>query len=264
MAGTILEVPWQGEDPEAGDLLAQRRGKLVWVIDAVERIAERADGCRLRLTVHTIRRPARCVVHSHNRIAHQRSPGDPPDVRQGRPGGRTAVVSSEWRDPDDISPTASRTPRQVRGWHTFCPLERMRSAGSRITSEHIAAANVLRAATDAASYGFTTLRDLNELATGLPGPSTGPSEAAKKQAVACGVVQRALAPFDLATVAMLNAILIENTTINAWCAARTVETGRRYDPAQYIGSLMQCLDILVKHFGQLVDQQDDEQERKRA
>ena len=261
MAGReVIDVPWKGPDPLVTELLAQPgRSKYVWVIDEIRRYPPRPDGCRLRLVVHTIKRPRRCMVHSHAKIANQNNPGDPPTVRQGRSGGRTAVSASEWRDPDDVSPTASHTPRQVKGWHTFCPLERMRmAAGSRVTSEHVAAANVLRAAVDAASIGFTSVRDLAELATGLPGPRSGPSEAAKKQALACGVVQRALAPFGLATISMLNAVLIENTTITSWCAAMTETTGRRHDPSQYVGSLLTCLDVLTKHFATQIDKQDEE------
>lgn len=234
----------------------QKRGRMVWAIEAVQRIAETESGCRLRLTVRATRRRAGVVVHSLKRIAHQHSPGDPPDVRQGRPGGPTAVSVGEWVDPDDTG--ATYRARQIKGWRRSCPLERMMAKDPRsgITTEQIAAANILRQAVDGATIGFTSPRDLGELASGLPGPRGGPSEADKRQAEACGIVLRALKPFDLGHLALLNAVLIDNYTVHAWCQMR----GQPNRTAFFAGVLVTLLDILVKHFGAQVEHREDERE----
>lgn len=260
MAVTTLKVPWEGEDPRVGDFIAkqQRSGKSVWAIDGVQRIAPEPDGARLLLTTHDVKRPTTgSTVHPYRRMSHRISVGDPPDVRQGRAGGRTAVVAGAWVDPDDVRPNASYKPREVRNWQVACSLQRMaRVQGSQITAEHIAAADILREAVDGANYGYTSPRDLGEIMTGLPGPRSGPSEAAKRQVDACQVVIRALRPFPRDQIAFLNAILIENMMVSAWCDyLDTVFPDIRHERKVYVGMLLNILGILALHFRDAIDEE---------
>ena len=83
---------------------------------------------------------------------------------------QTAVMHAEWRDPDDVKPTAARTAKQVNGWRTFCPLRR-----AFHNPEHIMAADKLREVFDVARLGYSVTRTL--ISTDRTSqPSTGPSK----------------------------------------------------------------------------------------
>jgi hypothetical protein len=85
--------------------------------------------------------------------------GLPPEAQRAN----RRVMPGTWRDPDDVSPSAARTARMVKGWLSYCPLRRMQQrfgVVSGITAEHIAAADHLRRLYDAATLGFTGIKDM--------------------------------------------------------------------------------------------------------
>lgn len=261
MATTVLKVAWDGENPRVGECIAKKqgRGKSVWVIDRVERIPTEEDGARLLITTHDSKMPFKAKVHPYGRMSQRISVGDPPGVRQDREVGRTAVTAGTWRDPADVTPNAAYKPREVKHWKVACSLTRMaRKPGAHITREHIIAADLLREAFDGASVGYTTPRDLGEIMTGLPGPRSGPSEAAKKQVDACKMVIAALRPYSRPQIALLDAILIDNRMVQSWCEyLDIVDPGVWHDPKYYTGMLIACLDILVHHFEDQIERDPD-------
>ena len=152
-------------------------------------------------------------------------------------------MRSEWRDPDDITPTARRTARVIQGWRSFCPLRRMAGhPASGITAEHIMGADKLRELVDVAAIGYSGDRPLVYVQT-YPQPRMGLSASLVRQVQAARAVQRAVRPYTEAQLAMIEAIILRNTTLRAWTMTRTgahpnVEKGR----------LLAILDLLAQHF----------------
>jgi hypothetical protein len=178
-------------------------------------------------------------------------PLGPPLVRQqASQGGPTAVMRSQWRDPDDLRPNAQHRPREIDGYRTYCPLRRMsRSPGSQITPRHIAAADLLRSAVDMAVIGSQGGYGLLGLG-GLYGPLAGPSVGALRQSAAQREACRALTRLAPSQRALLTAIVLFNHSLQAWCAETT---GR--NPQVEMGRLLGVLDVLADHYAGELDQQ---------
>jgi hypothetical protein len=147
------------------------------------------------------------------------------DVRKRKSGGPTAVHRSSWRDPDDTSPTAAKTARQVTGYRTFCPLRRIaQGRSSSITDAHIHAADMLRKSADAAGIGFSAER-----------------EAARD-------FKRAVRPFGPDQLQMIQGILLRNWAVERWCHMENARTGRKIDPRVEMGKLLAILEILAAYY----------------
>ena len=160
-------------------------------------------------------------------------------------------MRASWRDPDDLTPGARRTPKEITGFRTFCPLRRMSGhPNSGITAQHIMAADLLRERVDLASKGFTADRPLIYVAQ-QPLPRFGMSRAAVAQMRAYRSVRRAIALFTNDQLFIVEAVLLRNMTLRAMCQG--------FDPPASQPAakrhLLVILDALVDHFEQ--DVQDD-------
>jgi hypothetical protein len=178
-------------------------------------------------------------------------PEEPPMVRKHL-GGLTGTMETAWRDPDDTVPNASRRPREVRGWRTYCPLRRLRARhGSEVTVEHVMAADHLRENWDIARCGFSNPRDILSPVNGLvpPQPKLGPTVTAVKQVTAANVVNRAMAAFPVARDRrMIHTVILCNATVSNWCRQEGARARRLLESHREIGRLIGVLDVLAEHF----------------
>jgi hypothetical protein len=171
------------------------------------------------------------------------------DVRKRKNGGPTAVHRSSWRDPDDTSPTAAKTARQVTGYRTFCPLRRIaQGRSSSITDAHIHAAEMLRKAADAAGIGFSAERDGMPVTSIVYGPKLGPGKAAQASEKAARDFKRAVRPFGPDQLQMIQGILLRNWAVERWCHMENDRTGRKIDPRVEMGKLLAILEILAAYY----------------
>ena len=181
--------------------------------------------------------------------------GDPPKVRRSqREGGPSAVVETDWADPDDDRPN-QRQARRVKGWRTFDPLRRMHAAyGSHVTAEQIVAADLLRQAFDLASMGLSQmpiwLSEGVNLITHRQ-PSFGPPASALAQTHACRVFDRAMKGFVLPDEQrMIGAIILSNIDMPMWCRMKQERLDLDVMPNAGIevGRLLAILERLTEHF----------------
>ena len=154
-----------------------------------------------------------------------------------------------WRDPDDVTPGARRTPREITGWRSFDPLRRM--AGhphSGITAEHIMAADHFREQVDLATLGYSGVRPMIFVAQAhLPRAGMGP--AALAQTRAQRVMRRVMRLFSPPQLLMIEQVVLRNMTLRAW-------THRHDPPANPVTEkrkLLVILDRLVEHFAAEVE-----------
>ena len=243
-------VPWDGADPKVGDYLAGRIKCDAWLIAGVSPVRRHdASGARLTLDMRrvTIRDvPRGAVVHPRSRIAVV-DPLGPAPVRIHAAQGATAVMKTHWRDPDDVRPNASRRPREVTGYRTFCPLRRMaRLAGSQVSEAHIAAADAFRLMVDIATIGLTGERSDVHAAFG---PSAGPSINAVLQANAASEAAQLLRRFAPQQHGMLEMIVLRNRSLQAWCTDRAKATACPVSPDVEMGRLLSILDVLADQYG---------------
>lgn len=181
--------------------------------------------------------------------------GDPPRVRrQQKEGGPTAVVETDWADPDDDRPN-QRMARRVRGWRTFCPLRKLHGTyRSYVTAEHIVAADLLRGAFDLASMGLSQmpiwLSEGVNLITHRQ-PSFGPPASAMAQTHACRVFDRAMRDFILPEQQrMIGAIILSNIDMPTWCKMKAERLDLDVVPNAQVetGRLLAILERLAEHF----------------
>ena len=153
-------------------------------------------------------------------------------------------MRSEWRDPDDVTPGARRTPRMVAGWRSYDPLRRMLvHPSSGITADHIMAADIVREAVDLAALGYSGDRPLIYVAQSAA-PRWGMTKADVARLAADRVVRRVLRIFPASQLMMLEAIVLRNMTLRDWVKTRPPLT----NPAVEKGRLLSILDQLVQHF----------------
>jgi hypothetical protein len=244
----IRRVPWDGPNPAPGEFLAGKGRSYFRIRSVVPLVRPSPDGARLSLDL--LRQgasdlPDGAVVHPLSRYAAS-DPAGPPRIRQIT-DGPAGVMRDRWRDPSDTRPTAAARPRLVTGYRSSCPLRRMAAAKkSHITDIHIVAADHFRTMYDLAYLGYTMTADGVKVAAGY-GPRPGPSQAAHAQSAARGSVQRALARFAPPQTAMLTAIVLQNSSLYAWCAEG------RLNASVEMGKLIAILDILADHYDREVD-----------
>src|SRR5215471_16768824 len=74
------------------------------------------------------------------------------------------AMRDEWRDPSDVTPSATRTGRTIKGWRSGDLLRacrRRHGDACGITERHILAADRLRSYADGAAIGFSGERNLS-------------------------------------------------------------------------------------------------------
>jgi hypothetical protein len=154
-------------------------------------------------------------------------------------------MRATWRDPDDITPGARRTPREIHGWRSYDPLRRMLAfATSGVTHAHIAAADKLREQVDLATMGYSAARPLIYVEQ-QPQPRHGGGAAAVSQVRAARAVRRVIALFSRQQLRMIEAIVLGNMTLRAW--TRSLPGQPASQPVEK-GKLLAILDVLAQHF----------------
>jgi hypothetical protein len=165
-------------------------------------------------------------------------------------------MRSEWRDPDDLTPSASRTARMIRGWRSGDPLRACRQRHGNacgITERHILAADRLRYYADGAAIGFSSERNLS-----LPvirivyRPSTGPGPVALRQARCWRNFVRAMAFFTLEQRQFITFVLLLNRPPAQWVKERRA-AGVSCNPGWVMGQRIALLDQLEAHLSSEID-----------
>jgi hypothetical protein len=165
-------------------------------------------------------------------------------------------MHSEWRDPSDVTPSATRTARTIRGWRRGDPLRACRQRhgdACGITERHILAADRLRSYTDGACIGFSTERDLSLPVTRIIyRPSTGPGPAALRQARCWKNLVRAMAIFTAEQRQFVTFVLLLNRPPAQWVKEQRA-AGVSYNPGWAMGQLIALLDLLEAHLSSEID-----------
>ena len=168
--------------------------------------------------------------------------------------GPTALMQTEWRDPDDDRPNAAHTARSVRGYRAFDPLRwsrRRHGDASSFSELHVHAADRLRLSADAARLG------------GLPGtvwagaaPPTGQSRYGPSSGLTAGAqaafranrdYHRAMSIMTLYERELLSAVILENVSVAAWTRYRKLFKESTSQSAE-TRKLVVALDKLVEHY----------------
>jgi hypothetical protein len=176
---------------------------------------------------------------------------DPPPVRIRQKDGATAVLRDEWRDPTDTAPNAARSARTVTGYRSFDPLRKMarNGAGTSITAEHIAAADMLRKAAEVGGMGYApAFTEAMPVQAITYGPRGSPPRRCLAQTRAIRSFARAMELFPVPWQRrMIVAILLQNHTIARWTQGE-IERGQRCNTHHEMGKLLCLLDLLAEHF----------------
>lgn len=253
MTGTVRgmirqTVAWDGPAPIPGDYLAGRKQSELWQILGIARLR---GGGRISLDLKPISPaalPENAMVHGWLRMKPHDEDG-PARVRQVTGTGPTGVMKSHWRDPDDMTPNASRRPREISGYRTYDPLRRLAAhKGSQFEHRHVLAADMLRGQVDIAVIGRGGRRMDEMLRQGF-GPVSGPSGVAIEGVWARENAQRALMRLGPSTRLLVTAIVLMNCSVHAWCA----ETKPPRDAKLETGRLLAALDLLADHYAAEID-----------
>jgi hypothetical protein len=182
-----------------------------------------------------------------------------PSLIENPPAAQLAagrVMRSEWRDPSDVTPSATRTARTIKGWRSGDPLRACRQRHGNtcgITERHILAADRLRSYADGAAIGFSKERDLSFPVTHIVyRPSTGPGPGALRQARCWRNFVRAMAIFTAAQRQFLTFVLLLNRSPAQWVKERRA-AGLSCNPGWAMGQLIALLDQLEAHLSTEID-----------
>jgi hypothetical protein len=239
MAAKLRIVTWDGALPKPGEYVRLSAGGICWLVNTCESMGP--GRIALRLSQHAGALPRGAVAHSYARVQGV-DPAGPPRVRQVAGSGATAVMRSAWRDPTDISPNASRRPREVQGFRVFCALRRARASGAAITDQHIIAADLLRVNVDLARLGASPL--VMAAGANCTGPRAGPSASALRAARASTNVGRLFNSLDDAQATLLIAVVLQNIPVSRWCTLHEPKLNR----PTVMRALYEVLDLLVEYF----------------
>jgi hypothetical protein len=169
--------------------------------------------------------------------------------------GPLAVMQASWRDPDDRTPTAARTAREIAGYRAYCPLRwmlRRHGAASAVTERHVYAADRLRFTFDVAGLGMSGVRELLPVTALVYGPRDGPGRAALWQTRALREFRRAMACEPLEDRPLIGAVVLRNHSVAAWCAEQG-RAGVKPQPKTEMRRLVVCLDRLEAHYASEID-----------
>jgi hypothetical protein len=176
------------------------------------------------------------------------------EVRKARKGGGpTALQRSSWRDPEDTSPTAARTARQVTAWRTFCSLRKMRGHSS-VTDMHIHAADQLRLSADAAGIGFSGEKDDLPVTSIIYGPRSGPPKRDEESLKAWRDFRRAIKPFGQYQLRMLEWVILRNYSLPRWTELEEQRFGEKLNPKVQMGMLLGILEVLLEYYRTEIEQ----------
>jgi hypothetical protein len=166
------------------------------------------------------------------------------------------AMRGEWRDPGDVTPSATRTARTIKGWRRGDPLRACRQRHGEacgITERHILAADRLRSYADGAAIGFSGERDVSLPVTRIIyRPSAGPGPAALLQARCWRNFVRAMAIFTADQRQFVTFILLLNRPPAQWVMERRA-VGLSCNPGWAMGQLIALLDQLEAHLSSEID-----------
>jgi hypothetical protein len=158
-----------------------------------------------------------------------------------------SVVADTWRDPDDVSPSARRSPRVVRGFKSLDRIDLLLNNGNINRTQARAARGFRRLyETGEVGLGLGT-RDLTAPPSGF-GSGLLPSEARSAALAAYQAVVKAIGR-HLHEVAL--AIIIRGDTIKKYAS------GRSMSPSTASGYVMACLDAISDWFKRAEDEQQE-------
>jgi hypothetical protein len=164
-----------------------------------------------------------------------------------------------WRDPDDLTPSARKTPREVAGHRTFCPLRwclKRHGSHSSIGPDHICAADILRNHVDLAVIGRGGVWWPEGLMLGMASQHrtapTGPTVLARGNLKSLYAAKRAMALYLPPERHLMTFVVLLNNAVARWVAAQ-VRAGYKTDAHLEQARLVGCLDRLVEHYRSEVD-----------
>jgi hypothetical protein len=158
-------------------------------------------------------------------------------------------MPATWRDPDDITPGARRTPREITGWMRYDALRRMfGDPRSGVTAQHVMAADTLRELVDLATLGYAADRPLIYVQQNAQ-PRFGMGPAALAQVKAARAVTRVVKLFGPLQLLMIQAIVLRNVSVRKWTEALPAGASQAVEK----GKLLAILDVLVQHFAAEID-----------
>jgi hypothetical protein len=182
-----------------------------------------------------------------------------PSLIENPPAAQLAsgkAMRGEWHDPSDVTPSAARTARTIKGWRSGDPLRACRQRhgdACGITERHILAADRLRSYADGAAIGFSKERDLSLPVTSIVyRPTTGPGPAALRQARCWRNFVCATAIFTAEQRQFLTFVLLLNRPPAQWVNERRA-AGLSCNPGWAMGQLIACLDQLEAHLSSEID-----------
>ncbi len=183
-------------------------------------------------------------------MARRNAPARPALRLVEEPPSRHAMPST-WRDPDDVTPGARRTPRTITGWRHFDPLRRMLlHPNSGLTAQHVQAADVLRECVDIATLGYSGTRPMIFVAQShLPRTGMGPAALAMTRAQR--VVRRVVKLFTPGELLLLQTVVLGNVSVREWTRHQDPPSSQLVEKRR----LLLILDKLAEHFAS--DIEDD-------
>ncbi len=153
-------------------------------------------------------------------------------------------MAAEWRDPDDITPGARRTPRSIAGFRRYDPLRKMSGhPNSGIGASHIHAADKFREQVDLATMGYAAVRPLIFVAQ-YAAPRWGLTRPEIARMRALRSVRRVMGLFAPPQLLLLEAIVLRNITLRQWVQATVPLSSSRLEKRR----LMIILDRLAEHY----------------
>jgi hypothetical protein len=166
-------------------------------------------------------------------------------------------MPARWNDPDDLQPNR-RSSREVKHFRQICMLRwsrRRHGDASRFTVEHIVAADEFRRIYDLVTIGLTGKKDpwiFHELYTQ---PKLGPTRAETQRYRAWKELARVQKRFSERDWVVLCLFLLSNRSIGR-LVLQEREAGRACHQLVLAERLVEMLNVLVEHFGDVVRRAD--------
>ena len=201
-------------------------------------------------------------------LADDRSEHLVPSIRHAEisvdlPDGGTRVLrppsvqKTDWRDPNDTTPNASKSPRRVKGTRRSNTLAWMQKRGTAITADQVTAGAIYEADFELSHYGHFPGAPPPEV-RGSPGPGD------YSRSIDCGRAFRAAEKAvgylgaDLLRHVLLGREGTPPSDISSWAASKSFG-GKQLGREAAVGMLIITLETLVVYYGRRIrDRQKDD------
>jgi hypothetical protein len=167
------------------------------------------------------------------------------------------VMTGSWRDPTDTAPSASRTTKE-KGWRQPCMLRWCRARHkdrSPFTAEHVVAADELRRVWDLVNVGMNGKPNPWLYYEALHLPKAGPTRPEMQRYRAWKELGRVRKQFSDRDWDPLGWFALANLSIGKWIEKERAAGRQCYQQAA-IAKLVEMLDTLVEHFGDVLRRAD--------